>query len=81
VAFPGSVSRYTTANGTSFSCPLTAGVVALLLQVNPTASPEDVAGVLRATASKAGAPDNLLGWGIVNAQAAASAWMPAGASR
>jgi hypothetical protein len=56
-------------------------VVALLLQVNPTASPEDVAGVLRATASKAGAPDNLLGWGIVNAQAAASAWMPAGASR
>jgi subtilisin family serine protease len=81
VAFPGSVSRYTTANGTSFSCPLTAGVVALLLQVNPTASPEDVAGVLRATASKAGAPDNLLGWGIVNAQAAASAWVPAGASR
>jgi len=74
VAFPGSVSRYTTANGTSFSCPLTAGVVALLLQVNPGASPDDVAGVLRATASKAGAPDNLLGWGVVNAQAAAAGW-------
>jgi serine protease AprX len=81
VAFPGSVSRYTTANGTSFSCPLTAGVVALLLQVNPTASPDDVAGVLRATASQAAAPDNLLGWGIVNAHAAATAWLPTTASR
>jgi len=74
VAFPGSVSRYTTANGTSFSCPLTAGVVALLLQVNPGASPDDVAGVLRATASQAGAPDNLLGWGIVDARTAAAGW-------
>ena len=80
VALPGSVSRYGTASGTSFSCPLTAGVVALLLQINPTATPDDVAGVLRATASQAGAPDNLLGWGIVNARAAATAWMPGAAS-
>jgi len=79
VALPGSVSRYGTANGTSFSCPLTAGVVALLLQVNPGATPDDVAGVLRATSSQAGRPDNLLGWGIVNANAAATAWTPAGA--
>jgi subtilisin family serine protease len=78
---PGSVSRYGNASGTSFSCPLTAGVVALLLQVNPSASPDDVAGVLRATSSQAGAPDNLLGWGILNARAAATAWMPAGAPR
>jgi subtilisin family serine protease len=81
VAMPGSVSRYGNASGTSFSCPLTAGVVALLLQVNPSASPDDVAGVLRATSSQAGAPDNLLGWGILNARAAATAWMPAGAPR
>jgi subtilisin family serine protease len=81
VALPGSVNRYATANGTSFSCPLTAGAVALLLQVNPGARPDDVAGVLRATASQASAPDNLLGWGIVNTQAAARAWMPAAASR
>jgi subtilisin family serine protease len=81
VAFPGSVSRYGTANGTSLSCTLTAGVVALLLQVNPGASPDDIAGVLRATASQAAAPDNLLGWGIVNARAAATAWLPAAASR
>jgi subtilisin family serine protease len=79
VALPGTVNRYGTANGTSFSCPLTAGVVALLLHLNPAASVDDVAGVLRATSSQAGAPDRLLGWGIVNAHAAAAAWMPAAA--
>ena len=77
VALPGTVSRYGTASGTSFSCPLAAGVVALLLQLNPTASVDDVAGVLRATASQAGRPDNLLGWGIVDARAAALGWTPA----
>jgi len=76
VAMPRTVSGYGTASGTSFSCPLTAGVVALLLQINPGATPDDVAGVLRATASQAGAPDRLLGWGIVNANAAATAWIP-----
>ncbi len=82
VALPGSVSRYGYANGTSFSCPLTAGVVALLLQVNPGAGVDDIAGVLKATASQAGAPDNLLGWGIVNAHAAAAAWTaPASAGK
>jgi len=80
VALPRSVSSYGTASGTSFSCPLTAGVVALLLQVNPTATPDDVAGVLRATASQAGGPDKLLGWGIVNAHTAANAWLPGGAA-
>jgi subtilisin family serine protease len=76
VALPGTVNRYGTANGTSFSCPLTAGVVALLLQVNPGAGVDDVAAVLKATASQAAAPDNLLGWGIVNAHAATLGWSP-----
>src|SRR5262245_6008212 len=76
VAYPGTVSRYALADGTSFSCPLTAGVVALLLQVNPAATPDDIAGVLRSTAGQRDRVDNLLGWGIVNAEAAAKAWMP-----
>jgi serine protease AprX len=76
VAFPGSVSRYGRADGTSFSCPLTAGVVALLLQVNPAATPDDIAGVLRSTAAQRSAVDNLLGWGIVNAETAVKAWLP-----
>lgn len=65
-------SSYTTSNGTSFSAPLVTGVVALLLEANPTLTPMQVREVLRQTASQAAAPDNRLGWGIVNAAAALS---------
>jgi subtilisin family serine protease len=70
VARPDNATGYTTANGTSFSCPLTAGVVALLVQANPSATPDQVFGALRSTASQASSPDNLLGYGIVDALAA-----------
>jgi subtilisin family serine protease len=76
VAYPGTVNGYGLADGTSFSCPLTAGVVALLLQVNPAATPDDIAGVLKSTAGQRDKVDNLLGWGIVNAEAAVKAWLP-----
>jgi subtilisin family serine protease len=66
-AAPGTASAYTSVNGTSFSCPLTAGVVALVLQARPTATVSEIEDVLRATASQAAQPDNLLGWGIVDA--------------
>jgi subtilisin family serine protease len=72
-AAPGTASGYTSVNGTSFSCPLTAGVVALLLQARPSARVTEVEDVLRATASQAGQPDNLLGWGIVDAGRAVQA--------
>ena len=70
VALPNSPSAYGTANGTSFSCPLTAGVAALLVQANPNATVAQVLGALRSTASQASRPDNLLGYGIVDALAA-----------
>jgi subtilisin family serine protease len=70
VASPTSPSLYGLAAGTSFSCPLTAGVAALVIQARPEYTPQQVADVLRTTASQAGAPDNLLGYGIVNALAA-----------
>lgn len=70
VASPTSPSLYGLAAGTSFSCPLTAGVAALVLQAHPEYTPQQVADALRATASQAAAPDNLLGYGIVNALAA-----------
>ncbi|MEM6336191.1 MAG: S8 family peptidase [Bacteroidota bacterium] len=63
-------SGYAFANGTSFSSPLTAGVVCQILQANPGLSPIEVRDLLRSTASQANNPDNLLGWGIVNAAAA-----------
>ena len=70
IARPDSTTGYATANGTSFSCPLTAGVVALLVQANPSATVDQVFNALRSTASQAAAPDNLLGYGIVDALAA-----------
>ena len=70
VASPTSPSLYGLAAGTSFSCPLTAGVAALVIQAHPEYTPQQVADALRTTASRAGTPDNLLGYGIVNAAAA-----------
>jgi serine protease AprX len=63
-------------SGTSFSCPLAAGVAALVVQAHPTYTPAQVAAVLRSTSTQASAPDNLLGWGIVNALAAIQAPEP-----
>lgn len=39
VASPSNDHQYTTASGTSFSCPLTAGVAALILSVNSNLTP------------------------------------------
>ncbi len=75
-AAPGAVDAYDYVAGTSFSCPLTAGVVALLLEAHPTYTVDQVIAVLRSTASQAAAPDNLLGWGIVNGLAAVQAKAP-----
>jgi serine protease AprX len=71
-----SPSGYSSVAGTSFSCPLTAGVVALVLQAHPEYRPDQVGYVLKTTASQASRPDNLLGWGIVNALAAIQATAP-----
>ena len=77
LASPASASGYVLGNGTSFSCPLTAGVAALVLQAHPHYSVKQVLGVIRAASSQAGAPDNLLGYGIVNALKAIQAKPPA----
>ena len=69
-ASPGAANAYILVDGTSFSCPLTAGVAALVLQAHPEYTPQQVADALRTTASQASRPDNLLGFGIVNAAAA-----------
>ena len=63
-------THFAPGNGTSFSGPLVAAVAAQILQVNPDLSPIDVRDILRMTAHQSTAPDNSLGWGIVNADAA-----------
>ena len=77
LAGAGNDAHYGYNAGTSFSCPLVAGVVALLLESKPFATPVVIADALRATASRAAMPDNTFGWGIVNAPAAL-AWIPTG---
>lgn len=65
-----STTGYGSASGTSFSCPLTAGVAALVLCANPALTPMQVRDAMRTTASNAGAPNNLIGWGILNCDSA-----------
>ncbi len=60
-------NTYSSGNGTSFSCPLAAGVCALILQKNPSLTPMEVLDALRSTASRSNIPDNQYGWGIINA--------------
>jgi len=63
----GSVDLYRTANGTSLSCPLIAGVATLILQAHPYLTPKQVKEAIRETADNAALPNNDYGWGLVNA--------------
>ncbi len=67
VATTADTASYGYASGTSFSCPLTAGAVGLLVQAYPNWSPMDVIDALRTTATQHSSPDYLMGWGIVQA--------------
>ncbi|MBI1804934.1 MAG: S8 family serine peptidase [Ignavibacteria bacterium] len=70
VASSTNTTGYGYASGTSFSCPLSAGVAALIRCANPTLTPIQVREAMRQTASQASSPDNLMGWGILNADSA-----------
>ncbi|MDH4037962.1 MAG: S8 family peptidase [Candidatus Krumholzibacteria bacterium] len=71
VASPFDPTSYFGNSGTSFSCPLVAGAAALILQARPAASNQAIMDALRSTASQSGAPGRLMGWGIIDAPAAA----------
>lgn len=70
VALPGSYDEYGEVSGTSLSCPLAAGVAALVLSARPELTPMQLRDAMRETASQASVPDNDYGWGILNAPAA-----------
>ncbi len=70
VVLPGTYDEYTDASGTSLSCPLAAGVSALMLSAYPSLTPWELREALRETASYADNPDNDYGWGILDAWAA-----------
>ncbi len=60
-------TQYAYAQGTSLSCPLAAGVAALVIHANPNASAVEIMNAMRQTASRASNPDREYGWGIINA--------------
>jgi len=70
-AHPEESDGYEYTSGTSFSCPLTAGVAALILEMNPTWTNQDIMDALKLTSKKANDPDNRYGYGIINAFKAA----------
>jgi len=59
-------SSYSYKKGTSFSTPLIAGAVALLLQVDSTLTPMEIRDRLCSAGSQSSSPDTLMGWGIPN---------------
>lgn len=67
VASSSSDTGYANANGTSFSCPLTAGVAALIIEANPNLTAAQVRDILRNSANQNLTPDNSFGYGLVNA--------------
>lgn len=65
----GTTTSYQTLSGTSMASPFTAGVVALMLQANPTLAPSQVKQILEQTAIDWGTPgkDNEYGSGVLQA--------------
>lgn len=67
VAAPGlGNTGYTSGSGTSFSCPMTAGVCAVILSANHSLTPMQVMNLLRQTADSSFAPNRQRGWGLIN---------------
>ena len=54
-------------NGTSYSCPIAAGMMACIMQALPNMRPQDLIQAIRESASVYHKPDNYYGYGIPNA--------------
>jgi serine protease AprX len=66
-----STEPYLTLSGTSMAAPIVAGTVALMLQANPSLSPESVKAILQRTAESSSRYDQFTqGAGFLNARAA-----------
>jgi len=60
-------NSYRSFSGTSASCPLAAGVGALMLEKNYYLTPMEIRDILRSTSDHSSNPDRLYGWGVLNA--------------
>jgi serine protease AprX len=70
MADPNKATSYSIGSGTSYACPLIAGVCAQLLSYKPKLTPMEIRDALRNTASQHNNPDRYMGWGIIDALAA-----------
>ena len=77
IADPRGASMYRRGSGTSFSAPLVAGSIALILQKHPNWLPANVIEAITQTGTRSLNPDTLYGWGILQAHAA-SEYSPTG---
>jgi serine protease AprX len=59
--------HYVSVQGTSFACPLAAGVCAMVLQAHPELAPMELRDAVRQTASQSLTPENGTGWGLIDA--------------
>ena len=61
-------SSYAAVSGTSFSAPLTAGLIGLVWSANPALTPDEVEAIIKAGCDDLGAPgvDNTFGYGRIN---------------
>jgi thermitase len=66
---------YSTVGGTSFSSPITAGVIALMMAANPGLTPSELEQLLKASTDDLGSPgwDTSYGFGRLNASRAVTA--------
>jgi len=60
-------SNYAFYNGTSFAAPITTGVIALMIAVNPNLKPNDIRTILIETADEASSFNIYTGYGKINA--------------
>ncbi|MCX6641280.1 MAG: S8 family serine peptidase [bacterium] len=67
---PDTWNQYAFWNGTSLSCPVAAGCLALLVAEHPDWTPAQCYTAIRETASRATKPDNDWGWGLINLEEA-----------
>jgi subtilisin family serine protease len=73
-------NAYANVSGTSFACPITAGLCGLIWSRNPSLTPAQVESILRSTCVDLGTAgvDGTFGYGRINAAAAITATQPGG---
>jgi len=67
---------YSNGSGTSFSCPMSAGVGAMILSANPNLTPMQVREILYMSADRYNSPDRFYGYGIIDAWEAVKLALP-----